>query len=197
MSSVKAPLARRLRTETRIAHERVEQAFDLPTAAREMNTYIAVLLRMRCVYQVLCQELGRHSGETDGEAERAAKSRYALLGEDLAALGWAAGPCPSLSLALANANEVLGCEYVIRGSALGGTVILKLANTHLNVTEQRGGKFFHGDGDATGANWSKFQQKLAGSDAASRTADEVVAGAFKTFGLFQAVLSDPPLPENG
>jgi heme oxygenase len=184
-------LRSRLKQETRMAHERVEQAFDLSSATGQVETYIVALTMMHGAYCGLRRELGRLSDNAMVEAEGEAATRVDRLRKDLRAFGVVAAPLPATPFTLEDSDEALGCEYVMRGSALGGLVILKRAIANLNVTEQQGGQFFYGDGQATKAIWSAFTDRLSHRAAQGPEADRIVRGAIKTFELFEGALSIP------
>jgi len=184
----------RLRQETRVAHERVEQAFDLPSATGQVETYVAALTMMHSAYCELWRELDRLSNNTitgvEGQATAlVAAVRIERLQEDLRTFGTVAATLPTPPFTLEDSDEALGCEYVMRGSALGGLVILKLAVANLGVTELQGGQFFYGDGHATKAIWSAFTDRLSHREAQGQEADRIVRGGVKTFELFEAALS--------
>jgi heme oxygenase len=93
--------------------------------------------------------------------------------------------------------EVVGCEYVMRGAALGGRVIFAMVSKNLGVSAQDGGQFFYGDGKQTSENWSVFQAKLSCFPGDGLEADHIVLGAIKTFSYFEKVLGMRSLPARG
>jgi heme oxygenase len=56
---------------------------------------------------------------------------------------------------LSGIGDLVGCLYVIKGSALGGYTIIRKLNRSLDV--QRCCRFFTGDGERTNHVWRKFQ----------------------------------------
>lgn len=51
---------------------------------------------------------------------------------------------------------LIGCLYVLAGSAIGGRSILKHVNQILGITPETGGRFFHGYGTEFAALWHSF-----------------------------------------
>jgi heme oxygenase len=187
-------LQSRLKQETRAAHERVELAFDLSSVTGQVETYTTALAAMYGVYSGIWRELARLSHNTIDGAGREVAARLERLREDLRVFGIVASSSPAEYFTLEDSDEALGCEYVMRGSALGGLVILTRAVANLKVTEQHGGQFFYGDGQATKALWSAFMDRLSHRNAQGPEADRIVRGAIKTFELFERALPFPLSP---
>ncbi|MBX3619626.1 MAG: biliverdin-producing heme oxygenase [Rhizobacter sp.] len=87
------------------------------------------------------------------------------------------------SLGLSDTASALGSMYVIEGSALGGQVIEPLLHRHLGPTAERGARYFHGHGEATGAMWRDFRsviaRELGSSDAAVHQACSAARRTFR------------------
>lgn len=182
-------LAARLRLETRDAHERVELAFDLTAAAARVDTYLAGLCKLKCAYLGIKLALERLSLDVSREAKREVQMRIDSLEDDIRSFNVPQPPYPIVNFILEDSHEALGCEYVMRGSALGGLVIFRLAAANLGITQQRGGKFFYGDGSATRQNWSSFRDNLAVLHLDDIDAHRTVSGAIKTFKHFEKALA--------
>jgi heme oxygenase len=180
----------RLKQETSFAHRRVEQAFDLPKAAGDVNTYVLALAMMYGAFSGIRQGLTLIAGKGGKEAERQACVRIERLQDDLRFFGLLAEDSSFPPIVLDDVQEALGCEYVMRGSALGGLVIFNRAATQLKISKTRGGKYFYGDGKATIAIWSAFRERLTRLDAAGECADQIVGGAIKAFCYIERVFSN-------
>jgi heme oxygenase len=182
-------LAARLRLETQQAHERVELSFDLTAAAARVDTYFAGLCKLKCAYLAIGAALDRLSCGVALEARQEVRIRIESLQDDIRAFNLSEPSFPRLEFMLEDASEALGCEYVIRGSALGGIVIFKLAATKLGITQQHGGRFFYGEGPETHQKWSNFWEFLSSLDGDNMRADRAVHGAIKTFDHFERALA--------
>ncbi|RYE51068.1 MAG: hypothetical protein EOP21_02345 [Hyphomicrobiales bacterium] len=179
----------RLRQGTRVAHERVEAAFDLTAATNGRDSYVAGLIKLHRAYAGLIRALSSLPPQPTANAAALAQVSLDRLDADLAALNAGASGDDTLTISIPGADGVLGCEYVMRGSSLGGLVIFKLASNRLGVTQQHGGQFYFGDGPDTKTRWQEFQARLATEDALGSRADRVVEGALKTFAYFELALS--------
>ncbi|EIZ78106.1 heme oxygenase [Novosphingobium sp. Rr 2-17] len=179
----------RLKLETAEAHQRVEHAFDLAAATSRRDAYASMLAMMHNIYCGIRNELHRLSGNGAYDVARYARLQIDRLEKDLRALTVVNRDYRALSFALGHADETIGCEYVMRGSALGGKLIFKMAADNLGVTELDGGQFFHGDGRATKSQWSIYSAKLNRLPADNARFDRIICGAVKTFGHFEAALS--------
>jgi len=184
----------RLKQQTAIAHQRVERAFDLPSSTLTTSTYVSALLKMSLAYDGLRRELDRCLG-SDSDAVKEVTTRIEWLRGDLRSFGIGEMSLPILPFVLDDADEALGCEYVMRGSALGGLIIFKLAADRLQVTEHRGGRFFYGYGPSTKVRWSAFLDRLSQSKTAASDSDQLVRGAIKSFEHFERALSTGIAPQ--
>lgn len=81
-------------------------------------------------------------------------------------------------------GEVVGCLYVLAGSAIGGRAILKNVNEVLGVTPDTGGRFFHGYGKEFPALWKRFWQAAA----EHCPPDQAAAATGSATDLFQSYL---------
>lgn len=118
-----------------------------------------------------------------------ARVRAPLAARDIAALALpddpalrAAARAAQHRLRLDSPAAAIGSLYVIEGSALGGQVLTPKLRALHGLTPERGGAYFHGFGDRTGAMWREFRQLAqaeAGGSAASRT--DACRAAVQTF----------------
>ncbi|MEO8402330.1 MAG: biliverdin-producing heme oxygenase [Gammaproteobacteria bacterium] len=58
--------------------------------------------------------------------------------------------------ALYDCEQVYGYLYVMEGATLGAQVITKMLKTQLQITSDRGGRYFYGYGDMTKVMWNDF-----------------------------------------
>jgi heme oxygenase len=177
-----------LRHETRDAHERVERASDLPAAATTEHSYVIALRRLHPAFFGVFNALAQIDGAAGRLAADEAYVRTARLERDLTAFGKEALPNPGMPFHLRDGDEALGCEYVMRGSSLGGLVIFKQACTKLYVTPQADGEFFHGDGDKTKLKWMELLESLSALKADNLRPARIVVGANVTFSWIETAL---------
>ncbi len=75
---------------------------------------------------------------------------------------------------LRSAGALLGYHYVTEGSTLGSQVISKQLRKNLNISPDKGGRFFHAYGKETGVKWKNFralfERQSAGHDGVIETA---------------------------
>lgn len=101
----------------------------------------------------------------------------AFLSEDLAYLGRVADNKSEVFGENHSEAFAVGILYVLEGSSLGGRVILKNVQKHLDINEINGGRYFAGYGENTGPKWKSFMAFLAAYEGRTNNGDEIVAGA--------------------
>lgn len=146
----------RLRTATHAAHARVDACF--PRGLATPDDYRQYLVGMHAVVLALEQALGQVALAQPWLAWRRPE-RVHWLTDDLDALGTTPlAPGPALSIG--SSAEAAGALYVVEGSALGATQLLKDART-MGWDEGRGARFLHRHGgESAGARWRDFVQCL-------------------------------------
>ena len=186
----------RLRRETALDHERVEQLIPLMQPDLTVQQYADVLTRLYGLVQ----------GWDDWAVSRAprdlrpavlSRCRGRWLAHDLAYLGV---PLPDLRVSPSLSEPVsrsafLGAMYVMEGSTLGGQYIARHVEGVLQLNRGRGDQYFRGHGARTGAMWREFQVILQSVDAADE--DTLIAaarGTFNRFGSWMQGLCDGGVP---
>ena len=81
--------------------------------------------------------------------------------------------------------QAIGALYVIEGSTLGGQIICKMIAEKLEVSTERGFKFFSSYGDDTTKMWQDFKLFLDNRNWNSEEEKAVIAAANRTFDLFK------------
>lgn len=126
-----------------------------------------------------------------------ARSRQPMLLADLQALGLSLPHrlAPLRLPSLPDAASAWGSMYVLEGSALGGQVIAKSLERQLRIGRSSGAAYFHGWGDATGAMWKQFRDRIehevGGDDAATRRACQAAVATFDCLmDVFAVVLDE-------
>lgn len=105
------------------------------------------------------------------------------LGVDVAAL--ASLPLAAAFPAQASPEYLLGARYVVEGSALGGRGLALQLDGLLGVGVTAGRRFFAGHGAQTGEVWRAYLEQLSGVRSEPAVQTEIVAGATRTFAIFE------------
>jgi heme oxygenase (biliverdin-IX-beta and delta-forming) len=177
---------RRLRQETEIDHQAVEDAVPLMQEGLNTEQYVQCLQR---IYGVV-------AAWEDQAAEIApywfrpiltARQRKPLLELDLAWFGVTKHDDKRPTLPeMSDLASLFGTMYVMEGSTLGGQFIARHVETALHLTEGRGNSYFRGHGNQTGLMWKEFCEMLKLRIPDEQT-EAVVASAkamFSTFGTW-------------
>jgi heme oxygenase len=183
-----------LREHTRLLHDRVENAVDLPSRCGSLESYRELLSRLLGFYAPLEAQLSPFDWGLAG-LNFEARRKAALLRADLASLGLATISIDSLASCRklprpASLAGAIGCLYVLEGATLGGQVIARQVSRSLGVGPSTGGRFFYAHGEETGSLWRAFGA-AAGSycgEAEDRIA-AAVAAAVATFEAFETWLT--------
>jgi heme oxygenase len=181
-----APILQLLRSETRPAHEALEQnefnqllSVGTPSAAATAH-FLAKMYGFLVPYEA---RLRQHSFGPEWEIER--RQRAHLILEDLGKTPAELPLCPSLP-PLATWPQLLGAMYVLEGSTLGGQVIARqLAKADIPLRT-----YFAGAAEHTGPLWKSFCQLLADAATDDNSA-AIVQSASLTFQHLHAWLTQP------
>ena len=179
---------RRLKQETASLHEQLERHVDVLARLKNVAAYRDLLLAFYGFYEPLERQLG----EVDWPAgiDWQQRRKIAMLESDLKLLAAdrsSAAVCADLP-AIANQAAALGCLYVLEGATLGGQIIERELNQHLQITSQTGGAFFNSYGDRVGEMWGAFRQAILAFANSNEREDAIVAAAKGTFEKFDAWL---------
>lgn len=152
-------LRKRLQEETKSLHGKIEQTFLLKKILLQEITLSD--------YQLLIQKFYGFIRPCEAWIDTLAcksviktRKKKPWLEQDLRALKISNKDanlliCINLPV-LSEYEQVLGYLYVMEGATLGGQVITKMLKTQLQITEDKGGRFFHGYGDKTKIRWNDF-----------------------------------------
>jgi heme oxygenase len=174
-------LLEKLRSETRPAHESIEQAMDLDHRLTSPAAYRTVLERFYGFHAAWEDRAAAAFGEPEFFDPR---RKTGLLLQDLQALGLSPGaiaelPACSPMVPIADRFDVLGTMYVMEGSTLGGTIIARLVEERFGFTAATGCAYFRSYGSGVGSMWRQFRARLDAE--ASPDTQAVVASAVLTF----------------
>ncbi len=192
---IRATLDQELRRRTRSAHRATEAALLSGGWLSDPARYRILVGRLFGFHGHLEAALQRWP-ETFAELNLAARSRGAMLAEDLAHLGVDpppdTGPVP---LMLETPSLGLGALYVVEGSTLGGSVVAAMLQRNLGLDGSNGAGGFVPYGEHTAPQWQSFVRFLQGWP---KGHDAVVQGATRAFGCYSDwVLGSKPLVEGG
>lgn len=187
------PLAERLRHDTRVQHDAIEQVAvmrRLFATDYQVDEYRSLLLRMYGFYAALEPSL---FSDVPSELGLAQRRKTPWLAKDLAQLGTDAAElrvaprCFSLPPTQAWPDK-LGVFYVLEGSTLGGQVICRQLEQQFDWSPDGVDplRFYYGYGDSSGHQWRTMKTLLNACDAG---ADQAVAAAGETFERLTAWLS--------
>lgn len=162
-SACNQTLIERLREETSAIHQDLhEHPLMVELLQRtSADAYRNVLHGFLMFYKLTEPRLVESAGRLGVAELYPAPVRTTWLMEDLQNSGQGhLSPDPtvhqSTPLPLTNISQLVGCLYVIKGSALGGRAILKELAGQSCV--ERANRFFTGDGEQTPRLWCEFQQ---------------------------------------
>ncbi|MEM7620658.1 MAG: biliverdin-producing heme oxygenase [Pseudomonadota bacterium] len=118
-----------------------------------LSHYILVLQSFERFYSALECQLNKNACPL---------SDASVIRKDLSSLNSGSNPLPELQLPvfITELNSMLGVQYVLLGSGLGGQVIAKNLKRTLGLDGKRGARFFIGSGKKTLLMWRQFLQNL-------------------------------------
>lgn len=180
-------LLQRLKSETALAHDRIEQAFDLQARTSSKSAYRDLLARLYGFHAVW--EPRVQAVLPDPELFRGRQKTGHLI-DDLRALGMADCDIGELPLCrslmpLHSSAEAIGSMYVIEGSTLGGAIIARHVERGLGCDRRNGCSYFRCYGEDVGPMWKTFGAKLLLLCRRGES-DAVIASANRTFEVLQA-----------
>lgn len=177
----KSLILQRLRSETRLEHERLENGLNLLRTDLTCSAYCHLLERFYGFYFPWEQKLSARlpvSLPFDFEARR----KTPKLVSDLRFLGSDPNTLPLCADLpnLCSLPALLGGMYVTEGATLGGQSISRHLERTLKLQDGLGYAFFSSYGSNVGQMWREFRH-LLGSFIGQTSENETVAGAQKTF----------------
>ena len=190
-----ADVLRRLRTETAVEHQAVEDTLDLLSPELTRERLAGVLTRMHGFW--LAAEASLDAWAQAEPADAAAvewprRRRAALFAADLAALG-ATGETPQPVLPRVDGTDAaLGRMFVLEGSSLGGVFIDRHLATLPQLADVGRLSAFSPYGEQTGAMWHAFRTVTRARIADGGDADRLVTAARETFGALAGWCGAPP-----
>ena len=172
-----------LRLATEEVHERLHEAEPfrmIADGALNMQGYRSLLSAILQFHASLQPILAGHpeTAHLGGGLDRVERLQF-----DLRHVGAAIPSSPQADIAL-DADEAIGCLYVVQGSTLGGRVIYRQLDYLFDGPEGR--SFFLGGGEDK-ARWQKVRALLEEQPPERR--EGLRRGATRTFGFFEECLA--------
>ncbi|HYF55970.1 MAG TPA: biliverdin-producing heme oxygenase [Salinarimonas sp.] len=183
----------RLKAETSIAHDRIEDEVGLAGRLASKDAYRGLVERFYGFHRVWEPEAAAALAD---EAFFGPRRKTAFLERDLLSLGLthraiAALPRCRSSLVPPSRAAALGALYVLEGSTLGGALIAREVERSLGLTAGTGCAYFRAYGRETAAMWRALGAHLEANVPPGRD-DEVVAGARAAFERLRVWLAPVP-----
>lgn len=188
----KTDFLKRLRNHTQLVHTSLEQ-HPISTALFRPNVNQT---DYTCYLQIMHEVVFRFEEQVFPllkpllpDIDQRCKTDW--LEEDLRQLGaWPAKTrTATLSEALPyphNLGYLMGRMYVLEGSTLGGAVIYRQLQPVLNITPEKGGRYFYGYGPETGGRWKTFTDRLSTMAVVENESENILKGALAQFVAMQA-----------
>lgn len=129
-----------------------------------LEEYIEVLKRFRLLHGAL--------NET---------KNVALLEQDLAYYQVPFGPAPPPFIPSKSHAGMLGCRYVLEGSAHGRRMLYPLLVKSLGIGPDQGGAFFYNGGEESRKDWEQFCALLRSKIVTDEDHEACIKGAIRTF----------------
>ncbi len=169
----------RLRVETQVEHEQIENKIRIFSGAFSKQDYVHLLTAFRCFYFLYEKQLLSQVHILPGSFEINSRMKIPLLDADLKnfkKIQFLEIPRIPAANSLA---QIVGAMYVVEGATLGGQVIYRQLQKTLSLSLDST-HFFRGYNELTGQMWSKFKveaEKIIDLE----NFDEVIASAKYTF----------------
>lgn len=187
-------LRERLRTETRVQHERLEHRLAITERIASAAEYERLLKRLYGIYQPTEMRLRPFLGEFQKHGlDLTKRFKTSKLEEDLRWFGCreerlAALPlCTELPV-LRTYSHAVGCTYVLEGATLGGQIIARQLRQVLHAAVDECMSFYHPYGRETASMWSSFLMFLQTHAWAARELEQSVVAARDTFECMESWL---------
>lgn len=187
-------ILQRLKQDTRIYHQQIEEVVDLQHRLGSREGYRSVLEQFYGFYAPLEGALVGVAGLDLVINDLGARQKTGLLACDLGALGMTPSElallphCRELP-AMAEIAQALGCLYVIEGATLGGQIISRQISAEFQVTPTYGAAFFTSYGTETGLMWRHFGSQLNAYATTPERETMIVDAALETFSTLRGWLA--------
>jgi heme oxygenase len=179
-----------LKEATTANHQQTEKILiGKMKAMRSKQDYVNLLSDFYGYFGGLEKQIERYVNEST-LADYNERRKTAAIADDIVAMG---GTVPELATAnelpgIDNYLQAFGALYVIEGSTLGGKIISKMVQQHLQVDGTAGLSFFNSYGDDTQQMWENFKDVLNGAPTTPEEEAVITNAADETFAKFKSWL---------
>ncbi|WP_412469129.1 biliverdin-producing heme oxygenase [Pedobacter sp. KLB.chiD] len=178
-------LSTNIKEATKVAHQNLEKQVVLKLKSIRNNADYADLLKHFYAYFSHIEETIKPYITESILPDYAERRNSAYIKADILELGSEISDLPDTTVPkIENAVQALGALYVLEGSIMGGSIIVKMLE---KGGVNQGISFFSGYGEATGKMWGNF---IAVLNAQARTEEEekqAINAANQTFEHFAQV----------
>jgi heme oxygenase (biliverdin-IX-beta and delta-forming) len=180
-----------LKEGTKTAHLDLEKVVVQRLKNIRTNEDYAALLRYFYAYFSHVERAVAPYITADVLPDYASRRNSSYLKKDIEALGGNVNDLPMTSVPeILNKYQALGALYVMEGSIMGGSIIVKMLEKGGITT---GVSFFSGYGETTGAMWGVFSGVLNQQATADEHQKMMVEAANGTFAHFGRVFEQQPV----
>ncbi|RXK85871.1 biliverdin-producing heme oxygenase [Filimonas effusa] len=181
-------LSQSIKEATRDAHLRLEKKVVQKLKAIRSNQDYADFLKHFYAYFSHIERVIAPYITAEVLPDHAQRRNSSYIKNDIEALGGNVTELPATTTpSIDNTIKALGALYVLEGSIMGGSIIVKMLEKE-GITE--GVSFFSGYGEATGQMWGIFTEVLNNHAKTEAAEAEAIAIANDTFEHFSYVFAD-------
>ena len=183
---MKAIILKRLKQATSERHGALEGQLPLLDPCLSRENYHQLLSRFFGYYAPLETRLLAMTEWDEIDFDYTDRHKAPRLEQDLIALGDTPETLARLPRCqelpeIVSLSNLLGCLYVLEGATLGGQIITRHLQAHLELTPELGASFFNGYGAHTGARWQAFCSMLTSVAEQTGGDEDIIATANQTF----------------
>ncbi len=174
-----------LRAATKAAHRDLDHfIFPIIKQVDSNDSYTKLLEVFYGFYKPVFDSLDHYLNDTNIQLYSQRRKPVRIL-DDLHAVGAGTSMLPvSHECPLIDSTaKAFGAFYVLEGSTMGGTIIVKQLSQQLPLLEQNAFSFFSGYGNKNPEMWNIFLNDLDKNNSESET-EEIVSTATQTFSTF-------------
>lgn len=182
------PLSRRLKDQTRAAHEALDQRIMGARPFESRDRY-ARFVRVQHRFHEAIEPLYEQPRLAALFADLPERSRLAAIEADLADLQAARPDFSRADRPGSDPAEQLGWLYVAEGSNLGAAFLLKEAKK-LDLDETFGARHLAGHPEGRGLQWRRFVEGMDGAGLDEAAQARAVAGAEAAFNFVRALVEE-------
>ncbi|MEH3114611.1 biliverdin-producing heme oxygenase [Pedobacter terrae] len=178
-------LSTNIKEATKVAHQNLEKQVVLKLKAIRNHADYADLLKHFYAYFSHIEETIKPYITESILPDYAQRRNSAYIKADILELGSDISELPYTTVPkIENAVQALGALYVLEGSIMGGSIIVKMLE---KVGVSKGVSFFSGYGEATGMMWGNFIAVLNNQAKTEQEEEQAITAANETFKHFAHV----------